>query len=176
MVRVGRERDLLDRLEAVGRALDAELAVRSHSRSSSAASSRCAAIFRALSRILRAAIAVAAPATGVERERVRPEPVGRGVGVAVLDLDVRDREAELLGDDLGERRLVALALASGRRSGRGPCRSGGRGSRTKSNILSPRMSKSCDGPAPTISVKLLMPMPMSSPRARFSACSLRSPS
>ncbi len=41
---------------------------------------------------------------------VRAEAVGRGVRVAVLDLDVRDREAELLGDDLGERGLVALAL------------------------------------------------------------------
>ena len=39
----------------------------SHSRSSSAASSRCAAILRALSRILRAAMAAAAPATGVDR-------------------------------------------------------------------------------------------------------------
>ena len=32
-----------------------------------------------------------------------------------------------------------------------------------------------EGPAPTISVKLEMPMPISSPRARFSACSARSP-
>ncbi len=39
-----------------------------HSRSSSLASSRWAAILRDLSRILRAATAVAAPATGVERE------------------------------------------------------------------------------------------------------------
>ena len=30
----------------------------------------------------------------------------------------------------------------------------------ESNIFSPRMSKSCDGPAPTISVKLLIPMPI----------------
>ena len=35
----------------------------------------------------------------------------------------------------------------------------------------PRMSKSFDGPAPTISVKLQMPMPISSPFARFSFCS-----
>ena len=34
----------------------------------------------------------------------------------------------------------------------------------ESNILMPRMSKSWDGPAPTISVKLLIPMPISSPR------------
>ena len=47
--------------------------------------------------------------------------------------------------------------------------------KTPSFILRPRMSKSWDGPAPTISVKLLMPMPMSSPLARFSSCSLRSP-
>ena len=44
----------------------------------------------------------------------------------------------------------------------------------ESNILMPRMSKCFDGPAPTISVKLEMPMPISSPFARFSACSLRS--
>ena len=37
------------------------------------------------------------------------------------------------------------------------------------------MSKSFDGPAPTTSVKLQMPMPISSPRLRFSACSFRSP-
>ena len=49
-------------------------------------------------------------------------------------------------------------------------------SSAESNILMPMMSNSCDGPAPTISVKELMPMPMSSPRARFSACSLRSSS
>ena len=47
--------------------------------------------------------------------RRRPAAVGaeaeRGlVGVAVDDLDVVRRDAELLGDDLGERRLVALAL------------------------------------------------------------------
>ena len=40
----------------------------SHSTSSSNTSSRCAASLRALARILRATIAVAAPATGVDRE------------------------------------------------------------------------------------------------------------
>ena len=44
-----------------------------------------------------------AAAVGAEAER-------RLVGVAVDDLDVLRRDAELLGDDLGERRLVALAL------------------------------------------------------------------
>ena len=42
--------------------------------------------------------------------RVRAEPVGRVVGVALLHVDVLGRDPELLGDDLGERRLVALAL------------------------------------------------------------------
>ena len=41
---------------------------------------------------------------------VGAEPVGRLVGVAVAHLDVLGRDAELLGDDLRERRLVALAL------------------------------------------------------------------
>jgi hypothetical protein len=36
------------------------------------------------------------------------------------------------------------------------------------------MSMSLRGPAPTASVKKAMPMPISSPRVRFSACSLRS--
>ncbi len=44
----------------------------------------------------------------------------------------------------------------------------------ESNILIPRMSKSFDGPAPTISVNEQMPIPISSPFARFSACSRRS--
>ena len=53
---------------------------------------------------------------GGARHRRRAAAVGaqpeRGlVGVAVHDLDVGGRDADLLGDDLGERRLVALALA-----------------------------------------------------------------
>ena len=43
-----------------------------------------------------------------------------------------------------------------------------------SNILMPRMSKCFDGPAPTTSVKVEKPMPISSPFARFSACSFSS--
>ena len=42
-------------------------------------------------------------------------------------------------------------------------------------IFNPMMSKSWDGPAPTISVTDQMPLPMSSPRASFSACSRRRP-
>ena len=41
---------------------------------------------------------------------VGAEPVRRPVRVAVADLDVLGRDAELLGDDLRERRLVALPL------------------------------------------------------------------
>ena len=44
-----------------------------------------------------------ARAVGAQAER-------RVVGVAVDDLDVLGRDAELVGDDLGERRLVALPL------------------------------------------------------------------
>ena len=40
----------------------------------------------------------------------------------------------------------------------------------------PRMSMSLRGPAPTASVKNATPMPISSPRSRFSACSRRSSS
>jgi hypothetical protein len=47
-----------------------------HSRSSALASRRCAAMCRAFSLILRAAIAVAAPATGVERDAYVPSPYG----------------------------------------------------------------------------------------------------
>ena len=53
---------------------------------------------------------MAAPATGVEREAYVPRPYGAVSVSPYFDLDVLDREAELLGDDLGERRLVALAL------------------------------------------------------------------
>ena len=40
----------------------------------------------------------------------------------------------------------------------------------------PRMSMCLRGPAPTPSVKNEMPIPISSPRSRFSACSRRSSS
>src|SRR5213593_2070444 len=42
--------------------------------------------------------------------RVRAEPVRRVVRVALLHLDVLVGDAELVGDDLPERRLVALPL------------------------------------------------------------------
>ena len=81
-----------------------------HSRSSSDASSRWAASFLAFSWILRDGDGRCGAGDRRRPRGVGAQAVRRGVGVAVLDLDVRDREAELLGDDLGERRLVALAL------------------------------------------------------------------
>ena len=115
------------------------------------------------------------------RHRRRPAAVGaeteRGVvGVAVDDLDVLGRDADLLGDDLGEGRLVALALRLHRQAHHAPCRSGWMRSSQPSAIPRPRMSMSLRGPAPTASVKKATPMPMSSPRSRFSACSRRSSS
>ena len=129
MVGVGGEGDLLDGLRLRSGAPLTENLPGSHSRSSARTSSRCAAIFLALSRILRAAIA-AGGARGRRRAAgVGAEAVGRGVGVALLHLDVRGRDAQLLGDDLRVGRLVPLALATWCRSARSPCPSDGRGSR-----------------------------------------------
>src|SRR3954451_15279643 len=108
-VRVGREGDLLDRLEPVGRALDAELAglpfeIVLGRLEQVGGELACLGLDLARGHRCRGA---------GSRRRARPicpEPVRRRVGVAVLDLDVPDREAELLGDDLGVRRLVALSL------------------------------------------------------------------
>ena len=74
------------------------------------ASRRCAASLRAFSRIFRAATTVAAPATGVDREAYVPRRP-YSVSVSPCSILISDTwEAELLGDDLGERSLVALAL------------------------------------------------------------------
>ena len=120
-------------------------------------------------------MAVAAPATGVEREAYVPSPYG---AVSVSPYSI-------LMSPTGNPSSSAMIWANVV-SWPWPCVWTPIRARTlpvgwtrishESNIFSPRMSKSCDGPAPTISVKLLMPMPMSSPRSRFSACSLRSSS
>ena len=143
----------------------------SHSRSSGETSSIAAATSRALSRTLRATSAVAAPRHRRRAAAVGAEPERRAVGVAVDHLDVLRRDAELLGDDLGERRLVALALglAADRRAAALPV--GWTRSSAPSFIPRPRMSMCLRGPAPTASVKNETPMPISSPRSRFSACS-----
>jgi hypothetical protein len=106
---------------------------------------------------------------------VRAQAERRRVSVAVDDLDVLGRDAELLGHDLGERRLVALpwvltempstALPVGCTRSSAP-----------SAMPRPAMSMCLRGPAPTVSLKNDSPMPISSPRARFSACSARSAS
>ena len=82
----------------------------SHSRSSSEASSRWAAIFCAFARMRRDDHRGRRPGDRRRAARVRAEAVGRVVGVALLHVDVLGLQAELLGDDLRERRLVALAL------------------------------------------------------------------
>ncbi len=90
------------------------------------------------------------------------------------DLHVVHRYAEFVRDDLRERRLVALplrldgdaqhGLACGMDAEFGAVRH-----------AEPRMSMCLRGPAPTASVKKLIPMPISGPPlARRSACSARS--
>ena len=110
-----------------------------------------------------------ARAVGAEAER-------RVVGVAVDDLDVLRRDAELVADDLRERRLVALALASAPTAAACALPVGCTRRSQPSAMPRPRMSMCLRGPAPTPSVKNEMPMPMYSPLARFSACSRRSSS
>ena len=109
MVGVGRERDFLDRLEPLGRALDAPFPVRPLEVVGAGLKEMRGDVPGLL---LDLAGGDGRRGAGDRRRarRIRPEPVRRGVGVALLDLDVRDREAELLGDDLRERGLVTLAL------------------------------------------------------------------
>ena len=85
----------------------------SQARSSGRVSSIVEAISRALSRTLRETIGDRRPGDGRRARAVGAEAVRRAVGVAVADLDVLGRDPELLGHDLGERRLVALALGLG---------------------------------------------------------------
>ena len=84
---------------------------------------------------------------------VGAEPVRRLVGVAVADLDVLGRDAELLGDDLRERRLVALALGLRAEADTTALPDGCTRRSAPSFIDSPRMSMCLRGPAPTPSVK-----------------------
>ena len=133
-------------------------------------------MIRALSRTLRATSAAAAPDTGVERLPYVPSPNGVWSVSPLHDLDVGRRDADLLGDDLRERRLVALPLAHARRRRTTALPVGCTRSSQPSAMPRPRMSMSLRGPAPTASVKNATPMPISSPRSRFSACSRRSSS
>ena len=105
---------------------------------------------------------------------VGAQAVGRGVGVALLDLDVGDRDAELLGDDLGVGRLVALALRLDAEAGDGLA------GRVDADLARVEHLDAEDvevvrrAGADDLGEASEMPMPISSPRARFSACSLRS--
>ena len=128
MVGVGGEGQLGHALGASGRALDLELVVHPL-QVVDAALEQMRRQMGAFSRILRAAMAVAAPAVGVRATGVRAQAVRRGIGVAVLDVDVLDGQAKLLGDDLGERRLVPLTLGSAPRCARSPSQSDGSESR-----------------------------------------------
>ncbi len=62
------------------------------------------------SRNARAVCSVAPPAIVAARLPPVPKPDRRGVAVADDDAHLLERHAELVGCDLGERRLVALAV------------------------------------------------------------------
>jgi hypothetical protein len=144
MVRVGRERDLLDRLEAIGRALDAELAGLPFEVVLGGLEQVGGDLLRLLPDLPRGD---GRGGAGDRRgaRRVRPEPYGRGVGVAVLDLDVATGKPSSsamiwakvvswpwpwrLDAEPGETLPVGWTRIS-----------------HESNILMPRMSKSWDGP------------------------------
>ncbi len=81
------------------------------SRSSGLASSASAAMRSALARSSRAASAIALPLITAARDANVPHRVAEPPGVAGDDVDVLHRHAQLGRDDLGERGLVALALA-----------------------------------------------------------------
>ena len=74
-----------------------------------------AASSRAFARTSRAASATALPPTTAARLANDPDPVLDARGVAGDDGDVLGRDAELVGGDLGQRRLEPLALRRSRR-------------------------------------------------------------
>ncbi len=80
------------------------------SRSPGSASSASPAMRSAFARTLRAASAIALPLITAAREANVPDRVAEPSRVAGGHLDVLERHAELVGDDLRERREVALPL------------------------------------------------------------------
>src|SRR5262249_41873414 len=121
VVRVWRERDLLDGLRFAGRALDRELARLPHQ--------IVLGGFEEIGRDLPCLVANFSRSdrrrgTGDRRRaaRVGAEAVWRGVGVALLDLDILRGDPELLGEDLRVRGLVALALRLRAEAGNGLAR------------------------------------------------------
>ena len=109
MIGVGRERDLLDCLRPIRCALDEELA-----------RLPLEIVLRRLEQVRGELLRLVAHFARCDRgrrsrhrcraRRVRAEPVRRVVSVALLDGDVLGRYAELVGHDLREGRLMALAL------------------------------------------------------------------
>ena len=81
-----------------------------NSRSSTLASSRCAATTLAFSMTLSAARTTASRAHDERARAVGVHALGRDLRVAVQHLDVLERDPEPVGDDLAPRRLVALAV------------------------------------------------------------------
>ena len=132
-------------------------------------------MIRALSRTLRATMAVAAPLTGVDREPYVPRPNGvRSVSPWTTSMSsggMPSSSATIWANVVSWpwpcvctlRPSIALPVGWTRSS-------------AASAMPRPRMSMCLRGPAPTASVKNTTPMPMSSPRSRFSACSRRSSS
>src|SRR3989449_1842729 len=109
VVRIRGERDVLDGLERVGRALDRELAGLPHQILGRGLEQMRRDLPRLVLDLARGHCG------GGASHRSRPaglgaEAIGRGVSVALFDLDVFRGNAELLGQDLSVRRLVALAL------------------------------------------------------------------
>ena len=146
---------------------------RSHSRSSGAPRAGVRRSSCAFSRSLRATTAVAAPAVGVERLAYVPSPYGVLSVSPSCTIDVLGRDAELVRDDLRERRLVPLALGldaelEDRLTGRMHAQLGRVEHLDAEDVVLPA------GPAPTTSVKDAMPMPISLPSSRAAACSSRS--
>src|SRR5262249_22637907 len=106
------ERDLLDRLRALRRALDRELAGLPDQVVLGALEEVGGDLLRLVADLARRHRA--GGARGRRRAAgVGAEAVGPGVGVALLDLHRRGRDAELLGDDLRVGGLVPLPLRLG---------------------------------------------------------------
>src|SRR3982074_451319 len=83
------------------------------STSSGAASSRCAAILRALSCTFSAARATDSPPTASERDPEGPPADGAAVGVAVPAPHLLGRDADPVRDDLREAGVVPLPVRGG---------------------------------------------------------------
>ena len=112
VVGVGGERDVLDRLRPLGRALHRELARLPDQVVLGALEQVRGNLLRLLADLPRRYRRGCAR-SGRGPARVGAKPVRRGVCIALFHLDVRRGDAQLLGDDLGVGRLVPLPLRLG---------------------------------------------------------------